>query len=158
VRTGRVLALVLGSTLAGPSVCSAATTTGDVSAITIENTGSTNAMAYRIVVQGDGETSYVGANRSGHEVLPDALLAKLKYDVMMAEPLSHVRTASGCMKPASFGSSIFISLGHERSPDLSCPAGPKGAALKNDVEQIATFLKLGQTPPRPGAGVLPGEH
>lgn len=126
-------------------------------AIVIENTGSTNTMGYRIAVTVDGDATYESGDRKGKEKLPHDLAAKLKYDVMMAEPLSHVR-AQQCMKPVSFGTSIFISVGAERTQDLSCPASPKGEALKGDAGDVASFLKLAQVPRHPGGGVLPGQQ
>ena len=78
--------------------------------------------------------------------------------VMMGEPLAGIRIEATCMKPASFGTSLFVSVGDQRTRDLSCPATPTGEALKDDAEQVAQFLRLENLPRRPGGGVLPGGH
>jgi len=136
--------------------CTSASYADPQDSIVIENSGSTNTLGYRIIVSADGQASFESGNSHGRERLPADLLSRLKYDVMMAQPLSHVRSAATCMKPASFGTSIFVSLGAERTADLTCPASPKGEALKSDAEEIAGFLKLASVPRRPGGGVLPG--
>jgi len=127
-------------------------------AIVIINSGSTNTIGYRIVVTTDGEASFASGDGQGSARLPQGLFAKLKYDVVMAQPLSHVRARPDCMKPVSFGSTTNIALADERSEDLSCPASPKGKALKHDVELVADFLHVRNVPRGQGRRDLPPQN
>jgi len=114
-------------------------TAGSGDTITIENSGSTNMKGYRIAVTPDGMARTDDGRAAS---LPPDLFAKLKSDVTMAMPLHDLKTGA-CMKSVSFGSSTFISLGDERSGDLSCPAGPKGEALSGDADSVAQFVGAG---------------
>ncbi len=117
-------------------------------AIVISDNGSTNTNGYTIVVTVKGTARFESGDHHGSKRLPAKMLAKLKYDVMMTQPLSHARARPDCMKPVSFGSSLTIALGTEHTADLNCAATPKGETLKSDAEDIATFLDL-PTPKHP---------
>jgi hypothetical protein len=124
-------------------------------AIVITDSGSTNMLGYRIVVGRNGEASYASGEGRGSKSLPASIFSKLKYDVAMAQPLSHVKASPNCMKPVSFGSSTFIALGDEKSEDLTCPASPKGEALKSDVDAATQFLHVGNVPRSTGHQMPP---
>jgi hypothetical protein len=126
-------------------------------AIVIIDTGSTNMLGYRIVIGRNGEASYASGEGHGSARLPASTFSKLKYDVVMAQPLSHVKASPDCMKPMSFGSSTFIALGDEKSEDLTCPASPKGEALKSDVDAVTEFLHVRDVP-RGKAHELPHQN
>jgi hypothetical protein len=117
-------------------------------AIMITDSGSTNTNGYRIVVSVSGRARYESGSLHGMRRLPKKLVAKLKYDVMMAQPLEHVRARPDCMKPVSFGTTTTVTLGAEQTADLNCAASPKGEALKSDAEATATYLNL-PTPRHP---------
>jgi hypothetical protein len=117
-------------------------------AIVITDSGSTNTNGYQIVVSVKGRVHFESGPRHGSTRLPHRLLSKLKYDVMMAQPLSHVRARPDCMKPASFGTTTTVALGPEHTADLNCAATPKGEALKSDADDIASLLNL-PTPRHP---------
>jgi hypothetical protein len=127
-------------------------------AIVITDTGSTNMFGYRIVVGRNGGASYASGEGHGSVQLPASTFSKLKYDVVMAQPLSHVRARPDCMKPASFGSSTFIALGDERTEDLTCPASPKGETLKSDVEAVTQFLHVRNVPRSQGHELPPQNY
>lgn len=127
-------------------------------AIVITDTGSTNTLGYRIVIGRDGGASYQSGEGPGSARLPGSIFGKLKYDVVMAQPLSHVKASPNCMKPASFGDSTFIALGDEKSEDLSCPASAKGEALKDDVEAVAQFLHVSNVPRGQGHQLPPQNY
>jgi hypothetical protein len=124
-------------------------------AMVITNSGSTNMIGYRIIVAANGEASFVSGEGHGSAKLAPTLLAKLKYDVVMAQPLSHVRASKDCMKPASFASATYIALADERSEDLTCPASPKGEALQSDVEAVVDFLHVRNVPRGQGQELPP---
>ena len=127
-------------------------------AIVITDTGSTNTLGYRIIVGRNGEASYVSGDGRGSAQLPASIFSKLKYDVVMAQPLSHVRASPNCMKPASFGDSTFVALGDERTEDLSCPATPKGEMLKEDVAAVAQVLHVHNVPRGQGHALPPQNY
>ncbi len=117
-------------------------------AIVITDSGSTNTNGYTIVVSVKGKARFESGEHHGARRLPAKMLAKLKYDVMMTQPLSHARARSDCMKPVSFGSTLTIALGAEHTADLNCAATPKGETLKGDADDVASFLNL-PTPKHP---------
>ena len=127
-------------------------------AIVITDTGSTNMLGYRIIVGRNGEASYASGEGRGSAQLPASMFSKLKLDVVMAQPLSHVRASPNCMKPMSFGSSTFIALGDEKSEDLTCPASPKGEALKGDIETVTQFLHVRNVPRGQGRELPPQNY
>jgi hypothetical protein len=134
------------------------TTMVPMDAIVITDTGSTNMIGYRIVIGRNGEASYTSGDSHGSTQLPEPIFSKLKYDVVMAQPLSHVRASPNCMKPASFGDSTFIALGGERSEDLSCTASTKGKTLKDDVEAVTLFLHVRDAPRAQGHPLPPQNY
>lgn len=109
----------------------------------ILNTGSTNTPCYRIYISPTGKVDYVvGSNRNGKDSLKQKLTHRFFRDIKKAQPLSKLPTQP-CMKSVSFGSSTFIRLGGEQSPDLSCPSdNPQVKALFQDVNEINRDLKI----------------
>lgn len=111
----------------------------------ILDTGSTNAVGYRISVARNGEVWYVsgdGAPRPGHvdASLADAFFADLRTAMPLSRlPLPH------CMKSVSFGTSTFVWWHGQRSPDISCPGDAKSDTLYAEAEKIAAALNLGPT-------------
>ncbi len=75
--------------------------------------------------------------RPGQIVMKNAALAEFTKTLDAAGAL-HALPANHCMKSASFGSSLFVSRGEDRSPDLSCPgqSDPRTAAIKKQAEEI----------------------
>ena len=123
--------------------------------IVITNSGSTNTIGWRVLIGANGEASYVTGEGPGSATLPADLFAKLKTDIEAAKPLANLPQEQPCVKPMSFGTSTFIAVGGDRSPDLSCPSTDKGDALKDDVDQIATALKLQNVPKSQGKELPP---
>jgi hypothetical protein len=117
-----------------------------VDTIVITNTGATNLIGYRVLIGRDGSAHFASGKGSGDAMLPTSLRERLARDIAAAKPLAALRVAMPCAKPASFGTSIFIWQGAERSPDLSCPANAAAGALKNDIASIVAFLKIGNVP------------
>ena len=127
-------------------------------AIVITDTGSTNMLGFRIIIGRNGEASYSSGEGHGSAQLPGSIFSRLKFDVVMAQPLSHVRARTDCMKAMSFGSSTFVALGDERSEDLTCPASPKGEALKSDVEAVTQYLHVRNVPRGQGHELPPQNY
>jgi hypothetical protein len=109
----------------------------------IFNTGSTNSSCFRILVSPTGQAHFVQGNQSGKGRIPRRLTRKFFQDISAAEPLSQM-PAANCMKSVSFGTSTFIRLGGEQSPDISCVNNAKAKALVTDVEKITQMLYIGR--------------
>jgi hypothetical protein len=105
-------------------------------AAVILNTGSTNALGYRIVVQRNGEAEYIsGATRQKTQLSEDLALAFFA-NLDAAMPLSQL-PAMSCMKSVSFGTRTFVWWRGQRSPDVSCPTNSQGMALNASALKIA---------------------
>lgn len=115
------------------------------STILITNTGSTNAAGYQVTIDSHGVAAFSSGAGSGQAALPALLFAQLKHDIAAASPLARL-TPPACMKSASFGTSTFIAVGSDRSPDLSCPGTAAVQALEQDISEIVDYLKIGNVP------------
>ena len=118
------------------------------STVTIENTGSTNTSAYRIVLEENGSAT-LESHRKGQSVgapvthtVSKELAARLFADVHKAMPLSKW-PARHLIKSASFGTATFVEFAGERSPDLegSAASEPELSALQADVKAIVAAVK-----------------
>ena len=107
----------------------------------IYNTGSTNTPCYRIFVSKTGEASYVKGQHRGRGKISTSLIKKFYRDIETAEPLSQLPRLQ-CAKSVSFGSSTFVKLGAEESPDVSCAANIQGQKLYHDTTAIARALHV----------------
>jgi hypothetical protein len=125
-------------------------------AAVIMRTGSTNTSGYRIVVQRSGASEYITSSGRASATIPMALAGKFFADFASASPLRNVGRV-GCMKSASFGTSLFIWWNHERSPDLTCSADARGRMLLDDATNIAQSLHISVSPRGVMRPMLPGE-
>jgi hypothetical protein len=114
----------------------------------IIDSGSTNTAAYRIAVERSGKTAYSQIPRKAGRS-PDArpirknadvggaLVARFYADLEAARPFSSL-PRRGCMKSASFGTTLTVTFGDETTPDLSCGSNgnSKMEALIDDVRAI----------------------
>lgn len=121
----------------------------------ILNSGSTNTIGYRIYVSPSGEANYVDGNGSGQGQLDEKLTKRFFRDLKAAEPLSELPVKS-CIKSVSFGTTTTVSLGGERSPDISCPSdSDRVEDLEEDVTEIAKALKVVNVPNSQGKPLPP---
>jgi hypothetical protein len=72
-----------------------------------------------------------------------------------AKPLADLPIPATCMKPVSFGTSTYISIGGDRSPDLTCPANDAARNVKNDIAAVVSFLKIRNVPRGEGKDLPP---
>ena len=114
-------------------------------AAVILNTGSTNTIGYRIVVDASGRAQFVQRASRANARVPEEIAAKLFADLRAAMPLSAIHILP-CMKSASFGFETYLWWRGQRSPDLSCPGDPKSVALNEDVTAVARALHLTMVP------------
>jgi hypothetical protein len=117
----------------------------------IVNSGSTNTVGFRIVVERSGKAEFTGGpRRSGRSPderprqmdreLPDTLVRRFYSDLDAAKPLSSLPNRR-CMKSASFGTKLTIEFSGEETPDLSCGSGDN-ASLQALVQDANEILKL----------------
>ena len=106
--------------------------------ITITTTGSTNTLGFEVTLDGTEDATIRPQSEAARQIkLGASALGEFTRAVDAAGPL-HALPANHCMKSASFGSSLFISRGNDRSPDLSCPeqSDERTAAIKKQAENI----------------------
>ncbi|MEH1873683.1 hypothetical protein [Nostoc sp.] len=120
----------------------------------IVNSGSTNAIGYRIYVSPSGEVNYVDGKGTNQGKLSEKLTKKFFSDLKVAEPLSNLPKQS-CIKSVSFGTITIIRLAGEESPDISCPGNAKTQRLDNDVIAIAKALNVVNVPKSQGQPLPP---
>jgi hypothetical protein len=112
-------------------------------AAVILNTGSTNTLGYRIVIQRSGQAEYIrGTTRAVTHVDP-ALAQQFFVDMQRDRPFAE-HSISNCMKPASFATSLYVWWRGQRTYDLSCPVAPTEVAVAADARRIAAALGLAQ--------------
>jgi hypothetical protein len=110
-------------------------------AAVILDTGSTNTLGYRVVVQRNSDVEYVigGVRNTMHADAGQT--AKLFTALTAAMPLSQLQSAR-CMKSASFGTSMFTYWNHQRSPDLTCPGDDRAKAVYASVSTFVDALGI----------------
>jgi hypothetical protein len=106
-------------------------------AAVILNTGSTNALGYRIVIQQSGAAEYINGDKRAMATVPAATTTKFFTDLQAAMPLK-VHPMIHCMKSVSFGTSLFVWWKGARSYDLTCGTN----VLTGDAYAVAQALGL----------------
>jgi len=106
-------------------------------AAVILNTGSTNALGYRIVIQQSGAAEYIHGDKRATATVPNAVTTKFFTDLQAAMPLK-VHPMIHCMKSVSFGTSLFVWWKGARSYDLTCGTN----VLTDDAYAVAQALGL----------------
>ena len=107
----------------------------------IVNSGSTNRAGFRILVKHSGVAEMTsGAKSLEHKLAPEAV-QRFYADLKAAAPLAALPKVH-CMKSASFGSSLSVELGPDKTPDLSCGDGDNPAIrnLIRDVQEIVSLF------------------
>lgn len=116
-------------------------------AAVILNTGSTNTVGYRIVLQKSGAAEYISGEKRALATVPAGVTAKFFTDLQAKMPLTDYPMIH-CMKSVSFGTSLFVWWKGSRSNDLTCGGG----ILAADADAVAQSLGLAavmQTPAHP---------
>ena len=96
----------------------------------IVDSGSTNTAGFRITVERSGQASYTAMPRranlpaqgqaaSKKRKLSKDLVRRFYSDLEAAKPLAEL-PGGGCMKSASFGTTLTVETEGQRTPDLSC--------------------------------------
>jgi len=139
--------MILWLAVAGTSACA-------VDSAIIEQSGSTNSSGFRIVVEKSGKANYTPvAAKSGRQTdaakpqskqITSDLAGRFFSDLGAAGNLSDLPKPR-CMKSASFGTTLTVELGGQKSPDLSCGDGgnAKLKALIQDTNDIVSSFSTG---------------
>jgi hypothetical protein len=125
--------------------------------IVITNSGSTNTIGYRIVIAPDGQASFASGEGTGVATMPLPILDQLDADVAAAAPLATLPPGSGCARSVSFGTSTFIAVGSDRSPDLTCAGNEIAQKVKTDIHTVVEYLNLHNVPRSTGKPLPPEE-
>ena len=108
---------------------------------TIVDSGSTNKPGFRIQVDRSGKATYTpGKAKSTGRKIDKKLAQRFYQDLDAAKPLSGLK-GPRCMKSASFGSTLIVEVGEDKTPDLSCGDGGD-AKLKLLVDDTNEIVKL----------------
>jgi hypothetical protein len=110
--------------------------------IRITKAGSTNTAALEVTLDEEGKALVHGGTEARQVPVKSSAIAEFSKTLDTAGPL-HALPANHCMKSASFGSSLYVWRGDDRSPDLSCPvqSDPRTATLKKQAEEILNSVE-----------------
>jgi predicted glycoside hydrolase/deacetylase ChbG (UPF0249 family) len=108
----------------------------------ITSSGSTNYRAFRISLTRDGRAEVARGNSLETRYLPTDLADRFFADLAAAMPLYQLPVEQPCIRSVSFGNSIYVGYGGDRTPDLSCAAGARTMVLRDDVSEITRALNL----------------
>jgi hypothetical protein len=121
------------------------------SQIVIEDTGSTNRLGVRLTFNPQGEATVQPRRGEPQQVkLDESQCKQFLNDVKTLGSLSAL-PAVHCVKSVSFGSSLYIELDGDRSPDLNCPSNDTRLEdLKKEAnELLGTARQKANIPSRP---------
>lgn len=147
------------ATLLGALAIAALVAASPTDTATIVNSGSTNTYGYSIVVWSNGKASATLRERGGAAAgspkaftVPAATVARFFADLAAARKGN--AQSAGCMKSASFGTTVHVTWQGWVSPDLSCQQSDSlGAALVKDVDDIRQRAGITELPLRSGGAV-----
>jgi hypothetical protein len=106
--------------------------------ITISKSGSTNSIGFEVTLDGGENVTIRPQSQPSRPLkLKSSTVTAFTKAIEAAGPLHELRV-NHCMKSASFGTSLFVSRGDDRSPDLDCAdqTDPHAAAIKKQAEEI----------------------
>jgi len=114
----------------------------------IQNSGSTNAAGYVIVVHRDGSVQIDQAGVVSRSTLERPQTAWLFAKLQAASPISNL-VSGHCMRSMSFGSTTRVTYRGATTGDLGCTFDPAARELKRTVDVIAAQLGVAMRPRRP---------
>ena len=129
--------------------------------VLVIDSGSTNRPGITITVEETGSATAQPRNADPRSLkLDPELCHALMADIQSAGQLSAL-PEHHCPKSASFGSSVYVEINGDRSPDLSCanPPDARMAALQKDANAImqAARAQLGPMRVRPARPIKPAQ-
>jgi hypothetical protein len=152
VTTGLAVTTMVIALCAGSLRMAASPPAADDLAVLV-NSGSTNTMGFRIVVERSGDAECTAtARRAGSQPndrvesmrqhVPNTLVQRLYSDLEKAKPFASLPRRL-CMKSASFGTTLTIEFGGDKTPDLNCGSGYDSnlEALIRDANEIIRLFR-----------------
>jgi predicted glycoside hydrolase/deacetylase ChbG (UPF0249 family) len=97
---------------------------------------------YRITLARDGRAEVSVGNSLTTRYIDRGLAERFFSDLSSARPLAQLSVDAGCGRSTTFGRSTYVSFGNERTPDLTCPVGPRAQALRDDLAAITAAVNL----------------
>lgn len=97
---------------------------------------------HRISLGRDGRAEVSVGNSLTTRYVDRDLAERFFVDLVAARPLSQLPVDAGCARSGSLGRSTYVTFGSERTPDLTCPGGPRVRVLSDDVAAITAALNL----------------
>lgn len=110
--------------------------------VIINMRGATERRGRRISLARDGRAEVSVGNSLTTRYVDRDLAERLFADLLAARPLSQLAVDGGCARNSSLDRSIYITLGSERTPELSCLVGPRAEVLRQDVGAITSMLNV----------------
>jgi hypothetical protein len=111
--------------------------------VSVIDSGSTNRAGVTVTIDPEGNATIEqrGAQPQSAKLDPQ-LCQQLLKDVKAAVALRAL-PEQHCPKSASFGSSLYVELNGDRSPDISCSPqqDPRSAALQKDANEILQAVR-----------------
>jgi len=107
----------------------------------IVNSGSTNSAGWTLLLWSDGAASVTVGSQAARPLQLGETIAAFFHDAKAAKAAG--AQGGGCMKSASFGTTLRVEYHGWSSPDLSCPqSDPKVHALALDANAIVQAAKI----------------
>lgn len=95
---------------------------------------------YRISLARDGRAEVSAGNSLTTRYVDRNLAERFFADLVVARPLAQLAVDAACGR--ANGRSSYVVFGNERTPDLTCPVGPRAQVLRDDVVAIMSALNL----------------
>lgn len=122
---------------------------GEDGRATIVDSGSTNRAGFRIAVDRSGNAEVTPQLRRFGQDTPPVPIRKTLPGALVETFYANLKTAGRldslpavhCAKSASFGSTLTVEFGNEKSPDLSCGDG-SNPALRGLIEVVRQIVTL----------------
>jgi hypothetical protein len=119
-----------------------------VETVVVSISGTTNSCSQILFVRSNHSVVYFSCLARKYITMTPELTNTFFSDVAIALPLNALPQNRGCLKSASFGSSIYLILQTQKSPDVSCSVDHLGRELYADVRAILSILHTTQLPPQ----------
>ena len=121
---------------------------GPVETAIVAISGTTNNCSQVLFIRSNGSISYISCVTTKSITISINLTTLFFHDIHAALPLTTLPKNGGCLKSKSFGSSTYLILNTQTSPDVSCSVDSIGLELYHDVRAIQAVLHTVILPPQ----------
>ncbi len=112
-------------------------------AVLIENSGSTNTLAYTIALEPSGVAFLKSSGTTVARQLDAKIVARFFTALTTVGPLEKI-IVQPCAKSASFGTYTTVTAAGKSSPDISCGGDAKTAELAAAADAVAIAARAGR--------------